>query len=45
YQNDWAGHSNVKYTLGDKPLPVGVYYYVLKYANNRIKQGGVYLER
>lgn len=45
YQNDWTGHSNVKYTLGDKPLPVGVYYYVLKYANNRIKQGGVYLER
>ncbi|MDA3880226.1 MAG: gliding motility-associated C-terminal domain-containing protein [Prolixibacteraceae bacterium] len=45
YNNDWTGHSNIKYKLGDKPLPVGVYYYVLKYANNRIKQGGVYLER
>jgi gliding motility-associated-like protein len=45
YENDWEGNSNVKYKIGDKPLPVGVYYYVLKYANNRIKQGGVYLER
>jgi gliding motility-associated-like protein len=45
YRNDWDGHSNTKYTVGDRQLPVGVYYYVLKYANNRIKQGGLYLEK
>jgi len=45
YTNDWDGYSNSKYKIGGKPLPVGVYYYVLKYANNRIKQGGLYLER
>jgi gliding motility-associated-like protein len=45
YTNDWDGYSNSKYKIGGKPLPVGVYYYILKYANNRIKQGGLYLER
>jgi gliding motility-associated-like protein len=45
YTNDWDGTSNSKYKLGDKPLPVGVYYYILKYAKNRVKQGGLYLER
>lgn len=45
YKNNWAGDSNVKHKIGGNSLPVGVYYYVLKYANNRIKQGGVYLER
>ncbi len=45
YANDWDGKSNSKYKIGGKPLPVGVYYYILKYANNRIKQGGLYLER
>jgi gliding motility-associated-like protein len=45
YDNSWNGNSNVKHKIGGNSLPVGVYYYVLKYANNRIKQGGVYLER
>jgi len=45
YANDWDGTSNSKYKIGDKPLPVGVYFYLLKYSKNRIKQGGLYLER
>jgi gliding motility-associated-like protein len=45
YVNDWDGTSNSKYKIGNKPLPVGVYYYILKYAKNRVKQGGLYLER
>lgn len=45
YDNSWDGTSNSRYTMGNKPLPVGVYYYVLKYANNRIKKGGLFLER
>jgi gliding motility-associated-like protein len=45
YANDWDGTSNSKFKMGNKPLPVGVYYYILKYAKNRVKQGGLYLER
>ncbi|MBP7509675.1 MAG: gliding motility-associated C-terminal domain-containing protein [Prolixibacteraceae bacterium] len=45
YANDWDGKSNSKYKLGGQPLPVGVYYYILKYAKNRVKSGGLYLER
>jgi gliding motility-associated-like protein len=45
YANEWDGHSNSKYKLGGQPLPVGVYFYILKYANNKVKQGGVFLQR
>jgi len=45
YANDWDGKSNSKYKIGGQPLPVGVYYYILKYAKNRVKSGGLYLER
>lgn len=45
YANDWDGTSNSKYKIGGQPLPVGVYYYILKYAKNRVKSGGLYLER
>jgi gliding motility-associated-like protein len=45
YANEWDGTSNSRYKIGDKPLPVGVYYYLLKYSKNQIKQGGLYLER
>ncbi|HPR33808.1 MAG TPA: gliding motility-associated C-terminal domain-containing protein, partial [Prolixibacteraceae bacterium] len=45
YANDWDGQSNAKYKVGGEPLPVGVYYYILKYAHNQIKQGGLFLQR
>jgi len=45
YKNDWDGSSNSRYKIGGEPLPVGVYFYILKYARNRVKQGGLYLER
>lgn len=46
YNNRWNGFSNVKHVFGSQnQLPVGVYYYVLKYSGNKIKQGGLYLER
>lgn len=45
YNNDWDGYANVKNRIGESKLPVGVYYYILRYTNSRVKQKGVYLER
>ncbi|MFY9151922.1 MAG: tandem-95 repeat protein [Prolixibacteraceae bacterium] len=44
YQNDWDGNSNMS-KVGSKPLPVGTYYYVINYDQNKHKTGFVYLER
>jgi gliding motility-associated-like protein len=44
YNNDWDGVSNKK-SVGNASLPVGTYYYVLEYGNNKHKTGFVYLER
>jgi gliding motility-associated-like protein len=41
YQNEWDGVSKVS----SKPLPVGTYYYLIDYGNNRHKTGFVYLDR
>lgn len=46
YANDWDGYSNMRGSIGNRQLPVGVYYYIFKYGSNgRVKQGGLYIER
>ncbi len=45
YANEWDGTSNANMRLGNQVLPVGVYYYILRYSDRREKQGGLYLER
>jgi len=45
YLNDWDGYANVKFVIGSKELPVGVYYYILRYNNTREKAGALFLER
>ncbi len=45
YYDQWDGHSNAKMTVGSRKLPVGVYYYVIRYGNNREKAGALFLER
>jgi gliding motility-associated-like protein len=45
YLNDWDGYSNVKTVVGSKKLPVGIYYYILEYGNDREKAGALFLER
>jgi hypothetical protein len=45
YENDWDGTSNSNHKVGRGALPVGVYYFILKYAQNKVLQGGLYLER
>ncbi|MCF4102247.1 gliding motility-associated C-terminal domain-containing protein [Gillisia sp. M10.2A] len=44
---DWDGISNQNGTLGDKVLPVGVYFYILKYNDGQTEpvQGKLYLSR
>jgi gliding motility-associated-like protein len=44
YLNDWDGFSN-KSKVGSTALPVGTYYYILDYGNQKHKTGYVYLER
>jgi gliding motility-associated-like protein len=44
YQNEWDGISNEN-KVGSISLPVGTYFYVLKYGNQRHKTGYVYLDR
>jgi gliding motility-associated-like protein len=44
YLNEWDGYANVK-KVGNEPLPVGTYYFLIQYGNNRHKTGFVYLER
>ena len=45
YMNDWDGYANVSGVFGNKPLPVGTYFYVLNYGENRSVTGFVYLKR
>jgi gliding motility-associated-like protein len=44
YLNEWDGISNEN-KVGSISLPVGTYFYVLKYGNQRHKTGYVYLDR
>ncbi|MGE5447679.1 MAG: Ig-like domain-containing protein, partial [Bacteroidales bacterium] len=44
YQNEWDGYSNVS-KVGSKSLPLGTYFYLIDYANNRHKTGFVYLDK
>ncbi|HNW51807.1 MAG TPA: gliding motility-associated C-terminal domain-containing protein, partial [Prolixibacteraceae bacterium] len=45
YKNDWNGYANTGILFGSKPLPVGTYYYLLRYGNNRSVTGFIYLKR
>ncbi len=46
YKNDWNGWANVQFVIGSKELPVGVYYYILKYnKGKRERAGALFLER
>jgi gliding motility-associated-like protein len=45
YQQDWDGTSNVSTAVGDKVLPVGVYYCILEYGNGRDKAKAVFLKK
>jgi len=45
YLNQWDGWANVKLVIGSKELPVGVYYYILRYNDKREKSGALFLER
>ena len=45
YYDQWDGTSNIKMTIGNKTLPVGVYYYIVKYGKNKEKDGALFLER
>jgi gliding motility-associated-like protein/uncharacterized repeat protein (TIGR01451 family) len=44
YKNEWDGFSNMT-KIGNAPLPIGTYFYVLKYGNQQHKTGFVYLDR
>jgi gliding motility-associated-like protein len=45
YLNNWDGWANVKFVIGSKELPVGVYYYILRYNDISKKVGALFLER
>jgi gliding motility-associated-like protein len=45
YKNDWDGTANVGFVIGNKPLPVGTYFYVLTYGQNKSKTGFIYIKR
>jgi len=44
YLNEWDGYANTQ-KIGDAPLPVGTYFYVLNYGNQKTRTGFVYLDR
>jgi gliding motility-associated-like protein len=44
YYDDWDGMANVRSAIGNKKLPVGVYYYILNYGGKE-KSGALFLER
>jgi len=44
YNNEWGGEASSS-KVGSSALPVGTYFYVLKYGNQRHKTGFVYLDR
>lgn len=45
YYDQWGGYSNVSGAIGQKELPVGVYYYILRYDGGKEKAGALFLER
>jgi gliding motility-associated-like protein len=45
YANDWDGTANVRGALGNRQLPTGVYFFILKYGSNKEIQRGFFLER
>ncbi len=45
YFNEWDGWANVRFVIGNNELPVGVYYYILRYNETLEKAGALYLER
>lgn len=45
YKNEWDGYANTGILIGSDPLPVGTYFYVLKYGTNKAKTGFIYLKR
>ena len=44
YKNEWDGYSNLN-KVGNSPLPIGTYFYVLNYGYKQHKTGFIYLER
>jgi gliding motility-associated-like protein len=44
YANDWDGFSNMR-IIGNTSLPVGTYFYMLEYGDNKHKTGYVYLTK
>lgn len=45
YKSDWDGSSNVGLVVGSHKLPVGTYYYLLEYGDQRRKTGALFLKR
>ena len=45
YENNWDGYANVRTVMGDRKLPIGVYYYILTYGERPPKAGALFLER
>jgi len=45
YLNDWNGWANVRFVIGHNELPIGVYYYILRYNATLEKAGALFLER
>ena len=45
YQNNWAGFANTGTLIDNDPLPVGTYYYLLTYGENKSITGFIYLTR
>ena len=45
YNQEWDGYANVRNVVGNKQLPVGVYYYIIEYGNQRKRTGALFLER
>jgi gliding motility-associated-like protein len=45
YINDWDGFANVRFVIGSKELPEGVYYYILRFNGDKERSGALFLGR
>ncbi len=45
YINDWNGWANVRFVIGSKELPEGVYYYILRFNGDKERSGALFLGR
>lgn len=45
YTNDWDGVANVKFVLGNKELPAGVYYFIFNFSDDQERSGAFFLMR